>query len=857
MKNKSKRSEDAAVLLRKAEALARKQVDRTSQDIAFLSPEEIGKILHELRVHQIELEMQNEELRTAQAEIEGMRARYFDLYDMAPVGYITVSEKGLILEANLTAAGLLGVNRGELPKQPLTRLILKEDQDIYYLHRKKLFEGGEPQLCELRLAGPDGAAFWARLQATFAKGPDGEPLCRVAISDISEYKRAEEFLKSNYALLQIAGETAGFGGWIVDLKKNICTWSDAVADIHEMPHGYAPPVEEGISFYAPEWRKKITRVFNDCAQKGIPYNEEMEIITSKGKRVWVRTIGRAVKDENGRITKVQGSFQDITASKQAERELVERKELLTAIYRNAPLVMMVVNADRRIQQINGFATQFAGRDAEDVLGLRGGEALRCMHVLDDPRGCGFGDFCQRCVIRNSVLDTLETGKTYLQIEAPYFYQEKDNKIKEMTFLTSTTPILVKGTRMVLVTLQDITEQKQAEKQLKESEERFRALHNASFGGIAIHDKGLIIECNQGLSEITGYSLDELIGMDGLLLIAPETRDLVMNNILSDYEKPYEAVGLRKNGELFPLRLEARNIPYKGKTVRIVEFRDITESKRAQEALHRIEWMLSKESAALKNDYTQPYGDLSEFNTSRLILDSVGKRVLETIANDFLRLPESSAAVYEKNGDHALGLFASSWCRFMDQASRQLCGTNDITEAMTCGKWLCHDCCWKEASQPAMASGRPVDIACQGGIRLYALPIVAGGEVIGAINFGYGDPPRDKEKLRELAEKYKVPLDELTKKANEYPSRPAFIIETAKDRLQASAHLIGEIVSRKITEKKILTLNEQLEQTVAEKTRELRERVDELERFHDATIEREFRVKELRDELERLKNKDTK
>ncbi|MBN1196499.1 MAG: PAS domain-containing protein, partial [Candidatus Aminicenantes bacterium] len=197
MKNKSKRSEYAANLRRKAEAFARKQVDRASQDIASLSPEEIGKILHELRVHQIELEMQNEELRTAQAEIEKMRARYFDLYDMAPVGYITVSEKGLILEANLTAASLLGVNRSELPKRPLTRFILKEDQDIYYLHRKELFESGEPQLCELRLAGPDGAAFWARLQATFAKGPDGEPLCRVTISDISEYKQAEEELRKS------------------------------------------------------------------------------------------------------------------------------------------------------------------------------------------------------------------------------------------------------------------------------------------------------------------------------------------------------------------------------------------------------------------------------------------------------------------------------------------------------------------------------------------------------------------------------------------------------------------------------------------------------------------------------------
>ncbi|WP_161788431.1 PAS domain S-box protein [Desulfonatronum thiodismutans] len=135
---------------------------------------------------------------------------------------------------------------------------------------------------------------------------------------------------------------------------------------------------------------------------------------------------------------------------------------------------------------------------------------------------------------------------------------------------------------------DVTDRKRAEEALLESEIRFKALHNASFGGITIHDKGVILECNQGLSEITGYGYDELIGMDGLLLIAEQSRDMVMNNILSGYEKPYEAFGVRKSGEEYPVRLEARNIPYKGKMVRVVEFRDITEQKRAEEALRESE-----------------------------------------------------------------------------------------------------------------------------------------------------------------------------------------------------------------------------------------------------------------------------
>ncbi len=141
--------------------------------------------------------------------------------------------------------------------------------------------------------------------------------------------------------------------------------------------------------------------------------------------------------------------------------------------------------------------------------------------------------------------------------------------------------------------QDITDRRQAEENLRESKERFRALHNASFGGIVIHDRGIILECNQGISDMTGYSAKDLIGMDGLLLIAEEARDMVMSNILAGYEKPYEATGLRKNGEKYPLRLEARNVPYKGKQVRTVEFRDISEMKQAEALREKLEAQLTQ------------------------------------------------------------------------------------------------------------------------------------------------------------------------------------------------------------------------------------------------------------------------
>jgi len=192
MTDEEERFEDAAELRSRAEARARQDAARDSGDLLALSADECRQALHELRVHQIELEMQNEELRRAQLELDASRARYFDLYDLAPVGYCTVSDKGLVLEANLTIAGLLNVGRTAVVGQPLTRFLHREDQDTYYRHLRRLLETGEPQALDLRMVREDGPPFWAQLTTSAAYHPDGASVCRVVVSDISERKRAEE-----------------------------------------------------------------------------------------------------------------------------------------------------------------------------------------------------------------------------------------------------------------------------------------------------------------------------------------------------------------------------------------------------------------------------------------------------------------------------------------------------------------------------------------------------------------------------------------------------------------------------------------------------------------------------------------
>jgi PAS domain S-box-containing protein len=153
----------------------------------LLDPKTVRRVVYDLRVHQIELEIQNEELRELQQELEASKRRFKDLYDFAPAGYITVSNHGVIIEGNRTAASLLNVVTETMVGQPFFRFILSVDQDIYYQHRAAIFETAEPQTCKLRMLRKDLQPFWARLATAPVAETDQSPaMCRIMISDIND-----------------------------------------------------------------------------------------------------------------------------------------------------------------------------------------------------------------------------------------------------------------------------------------------------------------------------------------------------------------------------------------------------------------------------------------------------------------------------------------------------------------------------------------------------------------------------------------------------------------------------------------------------------------------------------------------
>src|SRR6478736_5957445 len=169
---------DTAQRLRlRAFAEARERNALIPENVSRLSVEEARALLHDLRVHHIELELQN----------------------LAPVGYLTIDEGGIVLEANLTATGLLGVTRSEILKQSWTHFVLPADQDVYYMHHRELFASGAPRNCELRLHDIDGKSFWVRLEARTAQGDGRDRVSRTVLVDITERKRAEGTLQASEA----------------------------------------------------------------------------------------------------------------------------------------------------------------------------------------------------------------------------------------------------------------------------------------------------------------------------------------------------------------------------------------------------------------------------------------------------------------------------------------------------------------------------------------------------------------------------------------------------------------------------------------------------------------------------------
>jgi PAS domain S-box-containing protein len=452
--------------------------------------------------------------------------------------------------------------------------------------------------------------------------------------------------------------------------------------------------------------------------------------------------------------------------------------------------------------VNEANARFFGRSAAEVIGRDDFELMSAQAA----QGCR------------------RTDETVLQLGAPLISTEE---VGGRVYETQKFPVpLPDGSTGVGGYVRDITSTIEWMQKLRDSEEQFHDMSsklNESQRQLYLllnHLPGMAYRCkndpqwtiefvSEGSLNLTGYPAERFMPPDGLsyaAVIHPEDRQQVWDSVQEQlavgntYRLTYRIV-TADGQEKWVWESGQAMLDEAGQVLALEGFIfDITERVQAEMALRRIEWMLSPQQTYFADAQpTQPYGDLTVFNTQHGILHAVGKKMLHRITREYIDLLGTSSAIYERTGEYAFGIFSSGWCRCLDAASFQLCQTADLPTALASGRWLCHESCWKQASLRAIEQGEPVDVPCEGGIRLYAVPIWAHGEIIGAINFGYGDPPTDRNALRELSEKYQVSVEELQAQAKRYESRPPYIIELAKRRLQASALLIGEIVERKQAE----------------------------------------------------------
>lgn len=200
--------------------------------------------------------------------------------------------------------------------------ILAEDVPVYDAALARVSRADPLLEVEYRIRRTDGVIRWLLERGKVEYDLTGTPIGRAGIvMDITERHAARELLAQNAALLaQIAGKAARLGGWTIQLPGRELKWSDETCAIHDLPPGHTLTLDEGIGYFLPEHREEVNRYVEACAQDGTPYEFERPKFTSKGRLIWVRCIGEAVRDAEGKIIRVQGAFQDITLSKQVEAE---------------------------------------------------------------------------------------------------------------------------------------------------------------------------------------------------------------------------------------------------------------------------------------------------------------------------------------------------------------------------------------------------------------------------------------------------------------------------------------------------------------------------------------------------------
>ena len=308
------------------------------------------------------------------------------MFGTAATGIVMNTPDGRFLMANPAYYAIVGYTEAELQAMDTRELTHPDDRVRYAVQRDRMLAGElESFSDEKRYVKKDGSAVWVHSTVSMVRSASGEATHIISVTeDITERRAIQDKLRQSEALLRIAGRTARIGGWMLDLPADHVVWSDEVCNIHEVPPGTSPSLQQALEFYgSPGWRAKIEAVMKACIDSGTPFDEEMEIIVGGGRRVWVRVIGEVVRDDSGKVIRLHGSTQDITERKQAQESILrlnaeleervrQRTSQLEAVNRELEAFSYSVSHDLRspLNTIDGFS-QLIERMASEKVGAQG------------------------------------------------------------------------------------------------------------------------------------------------------------------------------------------------------------------------------------------------------------------------------------------------------------------------------------------------------------------------------------------------------------------------------------------------------------------------------------------------------
>jgi PAS domain S-box-containing protein len=530
------------------------------------------QFIQELQIHQIELETQAEELRRVQHELEKSRYQYIDLYESAPVGYLSLNEKTIVTKANLTAATLLGVERSTLINHGFGLFIVSEDLWKWDQYVIAIMGSGEKQTITIMMRRGDGSTFPARLESTKITYPDGSSVIHITINDISDIIEVMEILKSKESMIRALMDSPVDSIVLIDRNGIIIDVNETLARRQDMT------VEQmkGLNVYnllRPDLGESRRKRIDEVGRTGLP--DRFEDI--RDGRFYDNSL-HPVCNAHGNVTHIAIIARDITDIKNKEAQIRKSEEKLQNLYSRLNSAMDVGNLAWWEMECGTGKVCFNERKA----GMLGYKPEQFSHYTDFTKLLHPDDYEPTMqAMRDHLTGIKKNYETDYRIRTctgEYRWFHDTGGISE--YDPSGNPSKVTG--FVI----DITERKHAENALRESEERYRVLINGVPDYVIVHRSGIILYANPAAIKAMGRRGADLVGSDMMNYLAPESLSIVRTMIArrssGEVVPPYEIKVITEAGNKKVIEVHGSLVMYDGEPASLLVLSDITGRKRNEE-----------------------------------------------------------------------------------------------------------------------------------------------------------------------------------------------------------------------------------------------------------------------------------